>query len=121
MFFHFRKGGGIRRNGDFINSDIIEKVFSQLPEVTDVFIYGVASKSGVAGEKDIVAAIVLDNGVELDVHNIYQQVRKELSNGVMPSYLHIVEQIPKTASEKPQERFLLDAFDPQENYIQPLA
>ena len=30
----------------------------------------------------------------------------------MPSYLQVVPEIPKTASEKPQERFLLEAFDP---------
>ena len=28
-----------------------------------------------------------------------------------PSYLQVVDEIPKTASEKPRERFLLDAFD----------
>ena len=28
-------------------------------------------------------------------------------------YLQVVDEIPKTASEKPQERFLLDRFDPK--------
>jgi len=30
----------------------------------------------------------------------------------VPSYLQVLAEIPKTASEKPQERFLLDAFGP---------
>ncbi len=31
----------------------------------------------------------------------------------MPTYLQVVNEIPKTASEKPQERFLLEQFDEQ--------
>ena len=30
----------------------------------------------------------------------------------VPGYLQIVDEIPKTASEKPQERFLLERFAP---------
>jgi crotonobetaine/carnitine-CoA ligase len=30
----------------------------------------------------------------------------------VPQYLQVVDEIPKTASEKPQERFLLDRFAP---------
>ncbi len=30
----------------------------------------------------------------------------------VPSYLQVVDEIPKTASEKPQTRFLLDSFSP---------
>jgi crotonobetaine/carnitine-CoA ligase len=30
----------------------------------------------------------------------------------VPTYLEVVEEIPKTVSEKPLERFLLDRFDP---------
>jgi crotonobetaine/carnitine-CoA ligase len=30
----------------------------------------------------------------------------------VPSWLQVVEEIPKTASEKPQERFLLERFAP---------
>jgi crotonobetaine/carnitine-CoA ligase len=29
---------------------------------------------------------------------------------MVPSFLHIVPAIPKTASEKPQERFLVEMF-----------
>jgi crotonobetaine/carnitine-CoA ligase len=35
----------------------------------------------------------------------------------VPSYLQVVDEIPKTASEKPQERFLLERFDPKAENI----
>jgi crotonobetaine/carnitine-CoA ligase len=37
--------------------------------------------------------------------------REKLEPNFVPSYLQVVEQIPKTASEKPQERILKQAYD----------
>jgi carnitine-CoA ligase len=36
---------------------------------------------------------------------------------MVPSFLHIVPAIPKTASEKPQERFLVEMFHSGEAII----
>ena len=58
LFFDYRAGGGIRHNGDFIDPSFVEKAIAELPEVTDVFVYGVPAASGAPGEKDVVAAIV---------------------------------------------------------------
>ena len=38
--------------------------------------------------------------------------KRELESSFMPSYLQVVDEIPKTASEKPQERFLQEMFAP---------
>jgi crotonobetaine/carnitine-CoA ligase len=110
FFFDYRKGGGIRHNGDFVNPGFVEKVLAEHPHVSDVFVYGVEAASGAPGEKDVVAAIVVTDGVELDAESVFGHCREGLESNFVPSYLHVVEEIPKTASEKPQERFLLDAF-----------
>ena len=78
----------------------------------DVFVYGVPAASGAPGEKDVVAAIVPAPGVRLDPAKVYDACRRSLEPNFVPGYLQIVEEIPKTASEKPQERFLLERFDP---------
>ncbi len=109
LFFHYRKGGGIRRNGDFINPAFIEKVLSQIDGVDDVFVYGVAAANGAPGEKDVVAAMVTTEAFEAD--RVFGISRERLEANSVPSYLQVVSEIPKTASEKPQERFLLEAFD----------
>jgi crotonobetaine/carnitine-CoA ligase len=44
--------------------------------------------------------------------DVFAACRKTLEPNFVPSYLQVVPEIPKTASEKPQERFLLEAFDP---------
>ena len=110
LYFDFRKGGGIRHNGDFINPGFVEKVLAEDPQVTDVFVYGVPAASGAPGERDVVAAVVAVNADTFDPEGVFGRCAAELEANFVPSYLQVVAEIPKTASEKPQERFLLERF-----------
>jgi crotonobetaine/carnitine-CoA ligase len=110
FYYDYRKGGGLRHNGDFVNPGFVEKVVADHPLITDVFVYGVPASSGAPGEKDVVAAIVPVDAETLDPASVFALCRKDLESNFVPTYLHVVDEIPKTASEKPQERFLLDAF-----------
>ena len=65
----------------------------------------------------MVAAIVAAPGARVDPAVIYLACRRSLEPNFVPSYLQIVEEIPKTASEKPQERFLLERFDPRASNV----
>ena len=117
LFFQFRKGGGIRCNGDFINPAFVEKAIAEVPEVDDVYVYGVPAKSGVPGEKDPVAAVVPKNPASFDAQALFKACRRKLEANFVPRYIQVLEQIPKTASEKPQERFLLEAFERHPNQV----
>lgn len=110
FYFDYRKGGGIRHNGDFINPGFVEGVVAECEQVDDVFIYGVTAASGAPGEKDVVAAIVATDRASFDAAAVFARCRKEMEANFVPTYLQVVDEIPKTASEKPQERFLLDRF-----------
>jgi crotonobetaine/carnitine-CoA ligase len=110
-YFDYRKGGGLRHNGDFVNAGFVERVIGEHPQVTDVFVYGVTAASGAPGEKDVVAAVVPVKGVEIDVDSVFAACREGLEPNFVPTYLQVVEEIPKTASEKPQERFLIERFE----------
>lgn len=110
LFFDFRMGGAIRHNGDFVNPAAIEKVLAESPMVTDVFVYGVDAASGAPGEKDVVAALIPEPGVDFDPASLFRLCRDQLESSSVPTYLQVVDEIPKTASEKPQERFLKEAF-----------
>jgi crotonobetaine/carnitine-CoA ligase len=109
LYFMFRQGSGIRRNGDFINAAFIEKVLAEQAEVDDVYVYGIPAANGVPGEKDVVAAVVPKQG-ELDVQQLFRTCRAQLEANFVPSHIQVLAQIPKTASEKPQERFLVEAL-----------
>jgi len=109
LFFDYRKGGGIRHNGDFINPGFVEGVLAENPQVTDVYVYGIPSANGSPGEKDVVAAIVVDRG-NFDPARLFADCRRKLEPNFVPSYLQVLKEIPKTASEKPQDRFLIEAL-----------
>ena len=110
LFFDYRAGGGIRHNGDFVNPSYVEKAIAEHPAVTDVFVYGVPAASGAPGEKDVVAAVVLAASGDRDAASIFAACRQRLEPNFVPSYLQLMDEIPKTASEKPQERLLLEQF-----------
>lgn len=110
LFFDFRMGGAIRHNGDFVDPAAIEKVLAESPMVSDVFVYGVDAASGAPGEKDVVAAVVPEPGGDFDAQGLFRLCRECLESSSVPSYLQVIAEIPKTASEKPQERFLKEAF-----------
>jgi crotonobetaine/carnitine-CoA ligase len=112
LFFSHRKGGGIRRHGDFVNPGFVEKVIAEVPCVSDVFVYGAPAASGAPGEKDVVAAVVPAPGVAFDPGLVFRACRAGLEPNFVPSWLQVVAEIPKTASEKPQERFLLERLAP---------
>jgi crotonobetaine/carnitine-CoA ligase len=110
MYFDYRKGGGIRHNGDFITPGFVEKVIAEHPSVDDVYVYGVPARSGSPGEKDVVAAIVARDRASFDPQAVFAHCRAGLEPNFVPGYLQLLDEIPKTASEKPQERFLIELF-----------
>lgn len=106
LFFHYRKGGAIRRNGEFIDPARVETVLAEHPQIADVFVYGVAAASGAPGEKDVVAAVVPVDDQAFDPASVLDWCGANLEANSLPVALQVVAQIAKTASEKPQERFL---------------
>ncbi len=113
LYFDYRKGNGIRRNGEFINTAFIEKVIAESGLVDDVYVYGVASVGLAPGEKDVVAAVVPKAGAAFDAQCLFSICRERLEPNVVPGVIQVLSQIPKTASEKPLDRVLLDAFAKQ--------
>ena len=111
LYFDFRKGGGIRRNGEFIQPAGLEKVIAELPCVDDVFVYGLAQPHNAAGEKCVVAAVVPRADAAFSASQVFDVCMQVLGPGQSPDFVQVMDAIPKTASEKPQERFLIEAFE----------
>ena len=105
LFFSHRDGHSIRRNGDFIDSRAIETAIAAMEGVADIYVYGHATPQNAPGEKEVIAAIVADSG--FDAAGIIPACARALGPAHTPTYLQIVSAIPKTASEKPQDRHLV--------------
>ncbi|MBW1897645.1 MAG: AMP-binding protein [Deltaproteobacteria bacterium] len=109
-YFICRKGSELRRAGDFIQPDHIEKVIGEHPDVSEVCVYGIPSASGAPGESDLVAGIAPVEGKSIDPKGIYDKCKNDLEPNFIPSYLQLVEEIPKTISEKALDRVLREQF-----------
>lgn len=110
FFFDYRAGGGLRRSGDFIQPQTVEAAIAEIPDVSDVCVYGVPAESGAPGESDLVAAVVPMAGSKIDPASIFQKCQENLPGNAVPSYLQEVEEIPKSASEKNLDRLLKTEF-----------
>jgi crotonobetaine/carnitine-CoA ligase len=113
LFFDYRKGGGIRHNGDFINPGFVEGVLAEHPKVNDTYVYGIPSANGSPGERDVVAAVV-PSKESFEPAAVFAHCRAKLEANFVPTYLQVVAEIPKTASEKPQDRFLVEALSAED-------
>jgi carnitine-CoA ligase len=117
FYFDSRKGDEIRRNGEFIDVAKIEKSIAEFDGVEDVFVYGVPALSGAPGEKDVIAAVVPVEARVFRPEALLAHCRKNLGKAELPSYIQVMSEIPKTASEKPQARFCYEHFKEQKNHI----
>jgi acyl-CoA synthetase (AMP-forming)/AMP-acid ligase II len=121
LYFDFRKGGGLRRQGDFIQPDLIEKIIGEHDSVSEVCVYGIPAASGAPGESDIVAAVASFEGKQIDVEGIRKVCLAKLERNAVPNYLQIVDVIPKTVTEKPLDRVLRDSFSRDAKNVVPIS
>ncbi|SHL19917.1 crotonobetaine/carnitine-CoA ligase [Desulfatibacillum alkenivorans DSM 16219] len=112
FYFDFRKGGGLRRQGDFIQPDYVERIIGEHETVSEVCVYGIPASTGAPGESDLVAAIAPFEGGKVDVEAVKALCLEKLEKNAVPSYFQLVDEIPKTISEKALDRVLKDNFAP---------
>lgn len=117
FYFDCRKGGGLRRQGDFIIPDYVEGIIAEHPEVLDVCVYGVEAASGAPGESDLVAAIVPEKNDVVDIESIFDLCLSRLERNSVPTYIQVVKEIPKSASEKNLDRPLRGKFNSEDENV----
>jgi crotonobetaine/carnitine-CoA ligase len=110
LHFDHRQGAELRRSGDFIQPEYIERIIGEHPDISDVCVYGIPAASGAPGESDLVAAITPFAGKQIDPRSVFAKCKKELAVNFIPSWLQVVEEIPKTVSEKNLDRKLREDF-----------
>ncbi len=117
LYFDYRKGGGLRHNGDFVLPDYVERAAIEMGGLADVFCYGVPAASGSPGESDVVLAVVPANPARFDPAATYRHLEKQLEPNFVPTFMQVVDEIPKTISEKPQARLLAQALAAGEGVV----
>lgn len=111
-FFEHRKGSELRRAGDFIQPEYVEAVIGRHADVSEATVYGIPAASGAPGESDLVAAVTAFEGAAIDPAALFGHCRQALEPNMIPSYLQVVDEIPKSVSEKALNRVLKERFAP---------
>jgi crotonobetaine/carnitine-CoA ligase len=104
---HLREDSGLRKAGEFISESFIRKALVEDPDVLDVHIYGMPARSGIPGETDIVAAVVLRDPAEFDVTALFARCAARLEQSHVPDFIQVVDDLPPTrVADGPGARFL---------------
>jgi len=119
LFFDYRKGGGLRHNGDFVLPDYVERAAIEHAAVSDACCYGVPAASGSPGESDVVLAVVPRPGAASEPAALFGHLAARLEPNCVPSWVQLVDEIPKTISEKPQVRFLQERLGAADAVVYP--
>ena len=112
FFAHRKEEGGIRKLGEFVPESFIVRVLAEDPQVLDVHVYGVPAHSGAPGESDVVASVVVAERDRLDVAALFARCAERLERPYVPDFIQVLDELPKTATEKVQTRLLVQSFDP---------
>ena len=95
IFFKGRKKDAIRRRGENVSAQEVESVISDHPSVMDCSAYGVPSE---LSEEDIMVAIVLKEGKEIDPSELISYCQEKMARFMVPRYIRFMEALPKTPS-----------------------
>jgi crotonobetaine/carnitine-CoA ligase len=101
-FYSFvdRKKDAIRRRGENITSGEVEMAVNAHPAVAENAVIAVPSD---LGEDEVMACIVLHPDAQLDFAELIAFLDERLPYFMVPRYLEVLPELPKTANEKVQK------------------
>ncbi len=92
-----RSKDAIRRRGENVSSFEVEQVLLSYRAVVECAVYPVSSD---LGEDEVMAAVVLEPGVDPDAVAIMTHCERHLPYFAVPRYLRFPSALPKTSTEK---------------------
>jgi crotonobetaine/carnitine-CoA ligase len=98
-----RAKDAIRRRGENISSWEVEQVLLEHPAVQSAAAFPVPSE---LGEDEVMVAIVLEDGHEVDAGGLIEHARPRLPYFALPRYVEFVEELPLTENGKVRKQVL---------------
>lgn len=102
-FFSDRMKDSIRRRGENISSFEVEAEIAMHPQVREVAVVPVPSA---LTEDDVLCVVAPVPGQSIDPVELLEFLRPRLPHFMVPRYVRIVDELPKTATQKVQKHVL---------------
>ncbi len=106
FYFVDRLKDAIRRRGENISTFEAEGAICEHPDVREAAVVGVP---GAGGESDVLAVLAPVEGMEIDPVEMIEFLRPRMPHFMIPRYIRILAELPKTSSQKVQKHLLRDA------------
>jgi len=100
FFFVDRRKDCIRRRGENISSFEVENAVRQFPDVDEVVAVGVQSE---IAEQEVLVVVTAKPGRPLDPRALTEFLVPRLPYFMVPRYVRVVAEIPKTETNKPRK------------------
>ncbi|HEY1780376.1 MAG TPA: AMP-binding protein [Roseiarcus sp.] len=97
LYFIDRKKEAIRRRGENISAYEVEMLMARHPAVLEAAAVAVASE---LSEDEVLAFVVLREGQVASEEELVRFANRNMAHFMVPRFIHIVDALPKTASEK---------------------
>jgi crotonobetaine/carnitine-CoA ligase len=106
-YFYFvgRRVESIRRRGENISAFEVEEVVKLHPHVIDAAAFGVPSE---LTEDDVMIAVVARTGAAVDPAELIEFCRERMARHMLPRYVDLLPELPRTPTEKVEKRTLID-------------
>jgi carnitine-CoA ligase len=103
FFFVDRMKDAIRRRGENISSFEVEAALNGHPDVREVAVVGVPSEFG---EDEVLAVVAPVEGRVIDSVALLDWLRPRLAHFMIPRYIRVLPELPKTPTQKVQKHVL---------------
>jgi crotonobetaine/carnitine-CoA ligase len=103
FFFVDRMKDAIRRRGENISSFEVEAAINGHPDVREVAVVGVPSEFG---EDEVLAVVAPVEGRSIDSAALLDWLRPRLAHFMIPRYIRVLAELPKTPTQKIQKHML---------------
>ena len=95
FFFKGRKKDAIRRRGENVSAQEVEKVINAHPAVLECAAFGVPSE---LSEEEIMVAVALKPGLDLAPAELLRYCQENMGRFMVPRYIEFMPSLPKTPS-----------------------
>jgi crotonobetaine/carnitine-CoA ligase len=108
LYFVDRKKDAIRRRGENISSFEVEQIILKHPAVLDVAAFPVTSEHS---EDEVMVSVVPREGLSLSETSLVEHCRDNMAYFMVPRFVEIVAELPKTMTEKVEKYKLRQAAE----------